>query len=143
MAGSRLHSVFTNLISLFRSTNKQNSTAQQGQGQRTWQIPTDLTTDIRNVPQLHKPSFDRTEINTNYTEIHKPDNLTAGVGDAGSLKVQLDYVAIAERAFRSRHASHIRCLTHTAARYAGHSNEAGVFMAVQNYAQDLSKAGSD
>jgi len=143
MARSRLHTVFQNLISFLKQANKTIANAQQCKNQRTWEIPDDFVGDVQDIPNIHKPSFDRTEINTNYLECHSGDaDNEAGVGDAGSLKIQLDYVAVAERAFRSRHASHLRCLAHAAARYAGHANDQGAFSSVQNYAQDLSKVAN-
>lgn len=139
MARSRIHDVFQRLIDSIKSGLKSISQAQQGTAQRKWLAPDDWQGDPFNIAEIHKPAFDREAINTNYLELFTTDS-KAGAGDAGSLKIQLDYVAIAERAFRSRHASHVRCLAHTAARHAGQAHDAGVFAHVQNYAQDLSKA---
>jgi len=139
MARSRIHSVFQKLISAFKEQTTKIAEAQQGPGQRVWQAPDDWVGDPFNIAETHKPAFDRQEINTNYLELHAKDS-EAGVGDAGSLKIQLDYTAVAERAFRSRHASNIRCLAHTSARLTGHGSDAGVFAHTQNYAQDLGKA---
>jgi hypothetical protein len=99
-------------------------------------VPSDWVGDPFAIPTQHLPSFDRTKINEQYQEIHR--SKTAGhIGDAASLKIQLDYVAAMERAFRSRHASPIRNIMHAAARHQGQGSSQGVFGAVRNYAQDL------
>ena len=63
---------------------------------------------------------------------------TGAVGDAMAAKMQSDYLAAMERAFRMRHASPIRCVMHAASRRLGHGNAAdGPIARVQTLAQDM------
>jgi hypothetical protein len=108
--------------------------------QRLWMVPSDWVGDPFDIPQQHLPSFDRSKINNNYCEIHSSGSKAGTVGEAASLKIQLDYLSVMERAFRSRHASSVRGQMHSAARHAGHGHSRGVFGRVRGYAQDLLKA---
>ena len=99
------------------------SDAVMGTGQRIWQIPEGLANvDLFDIANLHKPVFDRTEINDNYVDVMKsPEDDEAGtIGDTISLKNQIDYNAMEERAFRLRHASAVRCNIHAHGRRHGH-----------------------
>lgn len=136
---AQLHDVFITRIEDLKTQSDTLGRAERGAEQRVWMLPTNMTAGPLDVPKLHLPSFDRTKINDEYNKIHADKG--AKVGEAGSLKIQLDYVATMERAFRMRHATHIRCVGHAAARHNGHGNGAGVFGAVRNFAQDLLNAG--
>ena len=97
--------------------------ALMGTGQRVWQVPEGLANvDLFDVANLHKPVFDRTEINDNYADVMKsPKKGEAGTtGDVISLKNQIDYNAMEERAFRLRHASVVRSNIHAHGRRHGH-----------------------
>lgn len=64
-------------------------------------------------------------------------------GDAASAKLQSDYLACLERAFRLRHATPVRCAMHAAARRLGHGTAGvGVFGRIAAYAQDLIVSGA-
>lgn len=63
-------------------------------------------------------------------------------GAAAGAKVQSDYLALAERAFRMRHASPVRCRLQAAGRRLAHADEeAGVIARVVACAQDFLNAG--
>lgn len=63
-------------------------------------------------------------------------------GDAMSAKMQSDYLAAQERAFRLRHATPIRCALHAAGRRNAHGlASVGPIARVQGLAQDLLVAG--
>lgn len=82
----------------------------QGAEQREWQIPTDYDGDILDVPQLHKPAFDRESLNSLYEQAVQDPANAGTVGDVIALKLQIDYMAMEERAFRARHMSLPRTL---------------------------------
>ncbi len=87
-------------------------------------------------------AFDREAINQNFAELFAASDNAGTIGDATSLKLQGDYVAVVERAYRARVATPLRCMAHAAARRAGHGHAAGVFTGgVLQYAQDAIKAG--
>lgn len=92
--------------------------AAQGAAVRPWQVP-EGTGDLLNIPELHKPGFDRQALNDSYLQcLHDPEDLGT-VADVIATKQQIDYVAMEERAFRLRHATVCRCLVHAAARRYG------------------------
>jgi hypothetical protein len=78
--------------------------------------------------QTMKYAFDRSSLNALYSDgLMQPAN-GATVGDMMAAKVQIDYTAVLERAFRTRHATRIRCTAHATGRKKGHSNANGIFM---------------
>ena len=110
----QVHAVFTNRLKDLYLQAKQLHNAQQGKHQRIWQIPSDFSGSLLDVPTLHDPPFEREPINSNYDEVTaNPQDAGTG-GDVIALKLQLDYNACEERAFRARHVSLIRamCLGH-------------------------------
>lgn len=116
----------------------------RGEGQRVWMIPKGLEgqgTELTNVPALHNPDFERSPINTNYLECMSGVEEKAGTrGDVISLKLQMDYNAMEERAFRSRHATVARCLTHQHSRHDGHE-KSEVFPQIEKQADDCITVG--
>jgi hypothetical protein len=90
--------------------------------QRIWQIPKKFGSKrLTDVPKLHDPDWERTPINTNYVQCITPPPPDAGtVGDIISLKLQMDYNAVEERAFRMRHATITRSIILEHARRDGH-----------------------
>jgi hypothetical protein len=135
-SSGKLHDVFVQNVETLA-----NDAAIVGAGfARVWQIPEAITdtTDVTTITA----GFDRTEIDTNYAEVHANPSDPGTVGDVVALKVQSDFVAIDERAFRAAHASPVRCLAHAAARRRGHGNNRGVFLGgVMRYVQDALTAG--
>jgi len=89
----------------------------KGEGFRKWNIPEDLdaTNLFTDLAILHGSSdkgFDRTEINKRYEQCFQDPASPGTVGDVIGLKLQMDWLAAAERAFRYRHASVPRLLSH-------------------------------
>lgn len=113
-----VHSVFSDRLKALRAESLAQSLAFSGDGPRPWQVPEQLQ-DLLKVPDLHKPTFDRTSLNENYQECIQSIDTPGTTGDVIALKQQLDYNAVEERAFRLRHASLVRCLTHGAGRRRG------------------------
>jgi len=97
------------------------------EGQRRWDYPpTGLgwygdPYDLANM----NGAFDRTPFNTDYVAVISTPGQR--VGEAIVIKLQLDYIAMMERAFRTRHASSIRCKLHASSRRGGHANLDGPF----------------
>jgi hypothetical protein len=84
-------------------------------------------------------AFDRNAINQGYEEaLTKPGT----VADAMATKHQSDWLAMLERAFRTRHATSIRCEVHAAGRKKGHGHKAGPIGVASRYVEDLLKQGS-
>lgn len=110
--------------------------------QRQWNVPEDLeASSLFEIPNLHKPSFERSEINVNYSKCFQDSNDMGTVGDVVSLKFQMDYNAAEERQFRFRHSSTCRCLTHAMARRRAHG-EGPTFAYIERQASDEIKAGA-
>jgi hypothetical protein len=88
---------------------------------RNWHMP-DTTGDPLDVPSLHNPAWDRNSINQLYCVdiLAGPGRKGGTVGDLIAMKWQADFMAAEERAFRTRHASLIRCATIAHGRLNGH-----------------------
>jgi hypothetical protein len=86
-------------------------------------------------------NFDRTDVGNDYVNTFGDEN--SSTGDQVALKKESDWLAALERAFRSRHASPVRCAIHAAGRRLGHGDDAGVWARVKNQIIDIAKAGSD
>lgn len=105
-----------------------------------WMAPADWNGDPRDLEGMKAP-FDRQGLNTKYEEIHRDAANAGTTGDVIAVKVQADWLAMAERAFRVRQASVCRDNCHMFARHAGHKNPKGVFQyGVLGYVQDMLKA---
>lgn len=141
MAGGEIDSTFRDRISDLREQSQVLAQARLGDVQSRWMTPANWQGDPLDVPQLHLPGFDRSGVNSAYLDVHRDSG--GSVGDAGAMKLQLDYLSIMERSFRSRHATSIRCLMHAGARHAGHAHSQGVFATVLNTVQDLIQAGGE
>lgn len=110
----QIHSVFHERLTALRTAAAQAHNSLQGRHQRTWNIPTGLATALMQIGELHKPAFDRTAINNAYEQATADPKAAGTVGDVISCRLQIDYLAAEERAFRSRHCSLPRsfCLGH-------------------------------
>lgn len=77
---------------------------------RKWATPEGVT-NLWHVPSMHMPTWDRFKINELYSaEILNGDPKTGGTcADLIAMKLQNDFLAAEERAFRLRHASYSRC----------------------------------
>lgn len=97
--------------------------------QRRWQLPSapppdtgpaaPFDGDLLDVPKLHEPHFVRDDINTTYQQCLSDADDPGTIGDTIALKLQMDRVAAEERAFRTRHATLVRCFAHGAGRRYG------------------------
>lgn len=112
--------------------------------QRSWFMPDPNGSLYDGNPrslEAIKYAFDRTALGLNYLQALL-DVKGAG-GDAMSDKVQSDYLAALERAYRLRHMGFPRTALHAAARRSGHAaTVGGVFDRVTQYASDLLVAGA-
>lgn len=88
---------------------------------REWHVPKEFN-DPLDVPSLHVPAWERNNINKLYSEeiVGKWGKDAGSHGDAQAMKWQADYMALEERAFRTRHASMIRCASLAHGRLDGH-----------------------
>jgi hypothetical protein len=91
---------------------------------RKWHVPPEFN-DPLDVPSLHVPAWERNNINQLYSEeiVGKWGDDAGSHGDAQAMKWQADYMAAEERAFRTRHASMIRCAAHAHGRLDGHGQQ--------------------
>lgn len=138
---AKVHSVFQQRLEQLQQRGADVSEGLRGVGQRAWYVPTDLAAeDLFDLGELHNPSFDRTEINTNYVECFQDSGSPGTLGDVISLKRQLDYNAAEERAFRLRHASPCRCLILAACRRHFH-DKGPIFTYVRQVEEDIIRAG--
>jgi hypothetical protein len=138
----KVHDVFRKRTLQLREGAKQMADSVKGDAQRPWEVPAELTTQLTDIASLHKPAFDRSEINANYDEVLASGSDPGTVGDAASLKLQVDFNAAEERAFRLRHATSLRCIIVAHGRLDGHGHQAGIYAAAENMAADLIAAGA-
>ncbi len=71
-------------------------------------------------------AFDRTALNDLYEDIIANEEDTR-IGETMVVKLQIDYLAALERAFRTRHCSSVRARIHASARRAGMGEGTGPF----------------
>lgn len=115
---------------------------------RPWHTPDPLKDkDLLLVPGLHNPPWSRDEPNIVYCEsvLAGPNKSGGTAADLIAMKLQIDFLAEEERAWRTRHMSLIRaaCLAH--GRLDGHSKkdeERGVFGRARKAIKDYIAAGS-
>jgi hypothetical protein len=86
-------------------------------------------------------AFSRDVLNSMYSAALFDPNTGGTVGDCITAKAQIDWIATMERAFRTRHASRIRCAAHASARRRGHGSTNGIFTGtVLGYVQGMVQA---
>jgi len=96
------------------------SSSFRNQDYSEWHIPEKIE-DPLDVPGLDK-AWQRNSINQEYENIVGTQADGAGsVGAAQAMKIQADFLAVEERAFRTRHASFVRCAAMAHGRLDGHS----------------------
>ncbi len=120
----------------------------KGLGQREWRVPPTptltsppptpvpftWTEDPQDIPGIWE-RFQREEMNRDYPLIFfDPDGRDA---DIMALKLQGDHLSSQERAYRLRHASHVRCVMHAANRRRGHGTSSGVHARTVSHIQDM------
>lgn len=97
--------------------------------------------DVLKISKVNK-AFNRDKLNEQYRDMHKEPTKSTTTGGAMVLKQQIDYIAAAERAYRLRHATTIRCLMHNSVRKEAHGHDVGVFQKTLSRIQDNLKASS-
>lgn len=132
---AQLYTPFVEQIGNLQTEATNIAESNQGDDQRTWRIPELWTGDPLDIPAF-KPPFDREKINEAYQDFFSgADNRVA---DTMAAKLQGDHLGAQERAFRLRHASHIRCTMHAANRRGGHGKAAGgLFARISEHIQDV------
>lgn len=110
---------------------------------KKWAIPKN-TANLWHVPSMHMPTWDRFDINQHYSEtvLGEPGENSGTVADLVAVKVQNDFMAVEERAFRLRHASVARCnaLAHGRLKEQGDKQES-VFEYLKLTLENIIKAG--
>jgi hypothetical protein len=110
---------------------------------KKWAVPKD-TVNLLHVPSMHMPNWDRFEVNQHYSEtvLGQPGEASGTVADLVAVKVQNDFMAVEERAFRLRHASIARCnaLAHGRLEEQGDKQES-VFEYLKLTLENIIKAG--
>ena len=115
--------------------------AWMGTGQRKWDIPEQLADkDVLEIADMHKPAFERDDLNSKFKECIQNPTSAGTTGDLQAISRQVDYIAEDERAYRSRHATLVRCLAHAAGRSFG-QGESNVQPAILRNIESLIKAG--
>jgi hypothetical protein len=138
----KVHEVFRTLLDGLVSQAQSIAQGLKQTGQRKWQTPTEWDGSPLDLASMTEP-FDRGEIGTNYEELISDASAPGTVGDVASVKMQGDYVASMERAFRASRATPVRCLAHAAAARNGQGNSKGVFNgSILKYAEDCLQAGA-
>lgn len=132
-----MDTTFIRLIDDLQQTSAEQADASLSRGARQWQHPSDIRRrkiSSLEVDRLHTPAFDRDDLNRLYERLHASPQ---PVGRVMACSQQIAFVSMAERAYRLRHASLVRCVTHTGARDEGLAHANGSLAAVRNHVQDL------
>lgn len=136
-----VHSEFSDRLDNLRDKSEAVANSLDGSA-RPWMLPDGLESrDLLHVPSLHSPDWDRAGLNANYDEAVASGTSPGTIGDVVALKLQIDYMAMEERAFRLRHASIIRCQIHAHGRRKAHGMAAGLFGAINQRISNVLRAG--
>lgn len=111
---------------------------------REWYTPDEVKEPL-DVPKLHDPVWDRNNINQKYSVdiLAGPGKAGGTVGDLIAMKWQADFMATEERAFRTRHASLVRCASLAHGRLHGHGQSGkSIFSFLKDAAQTHIDAGA-
>jgi hypothetical protein len=111
---------------------------------REWHVPPEFK-DPLDVPSLHVPAWERNDINQKYSEeiVGHRDDASGSDGDAKAMKLQADFMAVEERAFRTRHASMIRSASFLHGRLDGHGQQSlSLFSYLKDSIQTLIDKGA-
>lgn len=111
---------------------------------RAWHTPTEMTTNILDVANLHEPCWNRDKLNQLYSdEVLAVESKKGGVvSDLTGLKRQINFMAVEERAWRLRHASKARCMVVSHGRLEGHGQQGGIFTMVSNEIENIFLRGA-
>lgn len=138
----QVHTVFKDRLTDLKEQGENFGKAFTRAVQRGWNIPAKLSaSDLLDISKLHKDAFNRDPINTNYSECFQSKTDMGTVGDVISLKFQMDYNATEERAFRFRHASVCRNLSHAMSRRRA-MGDGPMFTRIEQQASNAIEAGA-
>jgi hypothetical protein len=129
---------FQQLLTTLRDAAKADGDAALSGAAPTWFLPPDWPGDPFD-PDGFAAAFQREDLNAAVEEALNGD---APMAELAGYKLQIDYIATLERAFRMRHASPAALAAMAAARRRGHGRDGGVFVGgVLRYVQDVLAAG--
>jgi len=119
---------FMDQITELESVSKAADEAAMLIGQRKWMYPPlqGWDGDPRKISDMNK-AFVRKNLNKTYVTIMSDTTQKGTIGEIMILKLQIDYIASLERAFRTRFCSSVRARMHSAARRRGQGNPQGLF----------------
>lgn len=141
MAVAQVTEETTKLAASLISHNSAMQTAIQTGGPSLWFRPVDWDGNVYDIAALGIP-FNRTPLYTQFREAVNGQS-SGTTGDMMAIAVQGDNLAVAERAFRARHATSVRNKMHAAGRHRGHANVNGVINNGQgNYLKQLIQLGA-
>lgn len=138
-----IDSVFQQRVSDLETRAQQWSQAFRAQsGMFRWSTPDGLDEPM-DVPALHMPAWERNSLNQKYSVDVLGDPEAPGtVGDIYCLKIQTDFLAVEERAFRTRHATLPRAMCVAAGRMSGHGlSGQSIFSQVLDSAREAATVG--
>jgi hypothetical protein len=129
MAFVQVDPYFSDHLVFLAATAAASVTGARAEGQPVWYRPflrgwSGNPLDVRGM----KAAFDRSSLNALYKAGILQPAYKAKTADAAAAKIQIDYIAALERAYRTRHATRIRCVAHNVGRKVGHSNAGGLFL---------------
>ena len=101
-----------------------------GDGTLGWNVPAGWSGDPLDIAGATKP-FDRADVGANYASLVADAAAPGTAGSAIGVKLQSDYLAMLERAARTRYLSPVRRAIMAAARRAGHGTVDGVLSRVE------------
>lgn len=134
--------VFDKFVEHLQTNSENDFKAYKGEAQRKWDQPEGWESkDLTNIADLHKDGYERDELNTQYEKIMQSSDKPGTLGDLISVKQQIEFLAVEERAMRTRYCSPCRALAHMHGRRLGHSASSGVFAAMKTQVEDYIKAG--
>jgi hypothetical protein len=115
------------LLQKLKNTSEEVSQSLLSEGyQRPWEDPPGWEGDIFNLEGI-TAAYDRQEANENYQDALKSQR---PMGEAMAARIDMDYLAAHERAFRLMQMSPVRATVHAASRRRGHGHAAGVHTGV-------------
>lgn len=130
-----IHPVFANNIANQQAVSDKVNNGNIDVAQRIWRVPIGWVGDPLDITAFRSP-FERLTINEDYMLTFQSED--GREADAMAAKLQGDHVSCQERAFRYRHASHIRCGMHGANRRRGHARAGdGIHARVLDHVQDV------
>jgi hypothetical protein len=130
-----IHTVFANNVANQQAVSDKVHKGNTDLSQRIWRIPPSWAGDPLDIPLFSVP-FTRLTINEDYMLTFQSED--GREADAMAAKLQGDHVSSQERAFRYRHAGHIRCVMHGANRRRGHAMAgSGIHARIVEHVQDV------